>query len=589
MNLQNLIGGMSAAQYAGQQSAEEARAAERQVRDLERMRAQDALSVRNEQYRQGLMQPVEGPAALPGGAPVGLATPTMVGMPTAAPAAAPVQQAPAGPSAFLRPMAPDQPVAESARLARSGTPAPTSAPYANLAGYTPPAGQTGPQTMAALRESRMRRFANPQAAAQETGVPMTEAQRFAELQQKNAQSTSVQQAAPAAPAAPATNAPRGIRNNNPGNIIASPFATRMGATGVDDKGFAIFPDAAAGERAAVSLLGVYGQQGLNTVEQIVSKWSPPNAPGNTPQATRNYINFVSQQLGVAPGVPLNMQDPQVLQRIAAAKFKFENGPGPLGQGAAPQAVAPSAPAQQAAAPAQAAPAAPTMQFTPEQITRISSQAQQELRMADMRLQELNRLLPLAPDVATASKIREQANQIRFTSFGVQVTDAAAQAMGGNQQALAQLATAARVQYAQTPQGFVEVALDPATNQYKAVSQPMPLNSFINSLYSVATGAAAKAEQARREAALKVQGEIAVEQVKGLNKLREVSATAEKDLQKALFDRQLSANDVAKIDTVGGLGKEQVVVTMKNGQLALLQPAQDLGGGMMSQPRLQPIQ
>jgi hypothetical protein len=342
----------------------------------------------------------------------------------------------------------------------------------------------------------------------------------------------------------------------------------------------------------VSLLGVYGQQGRNTIEQIVNKWSPPNAPGNTPQATQAYVNFVSQQLGVAPNAPLNMQDPQVLQRIAAAQFKFENGIGPLGQGAAPQAMAPGAPAQQAAAPTQAAPAAPaapTMQFTPDQITRISSQAQQELRMADMRLQELNRLLPLAPDVATASKIREQANQIRFTSFGVQVTDAAAQAMGGNQQALAQLATAARVQYAQTPQGFVEVALDPATNQYKAVSQPMPLNSFINSLYSVATGAAAKAEQARREAMLKAQGEIAVEQVKGLNKLREVSATAEKDLQKALFDRQLSANDVVKIDTVGGLGKEQVLVTMKNGQIALLQPAQDLGGGMMSQPRLQPIQ
>ncbi len=582
MNLQNLIGGLSAAQYAGQQSAEEARTAERQVRELERMRAQDALSVRNEQYRQGLMQPVEGPAALPGGAPVGLATPTMVGAPSAAPAAAPASQAPAGPSSFLRPNAPDQSAAESARLARVGTAAPTSAPYANLAGYTPPAGETGPQTMAALRESRMRRFANPQAAAQETGVPMTEAQRFAELQQKNAQSTSVQQAAPAA------SAPRGIRNNNPGNIIASPFATRMGATGVDDKGFAIFPDAASGERAAVSLLGVYGQQGLNTVEQIVSKWSPPNAPGNTPQATQNYINFVSQQLGVAPGVPLNMQDPQVLQRIAAAKFKFENGPGPLGQGATQPAMAatPTAPAQ-AAAPA-AAPA-PTMQFTPEQITRISTQAQQELRMADMRLQELNRLLPLAPDVATASKIREQANQIRFTSFAVQLTDAAAQAMGGNQNALAQLATAARVQYAQTPQGFVEVSLDPATNQYKAVSQPMPLNSFINSLYSVATGAAAKAEAQRREAALKVQGEIAVEQVKGLNKLREVSATAERDLQKALFERQLSANDVAKIDTVGGLGKEQVVVTMKNGQMAILQPAQDLGGGMMSQPRLQPIQ
>jgi hypothetical protein len=439
--------------------------------------------------------------------------------------------------------------------------------------------------MAALRDARMQRFANPQAAT--ATAPTTEAQRLAELQRLNA-GTPAPAAAPQQAAA-AADAPRGYRNNNRGNIIASPFATRMGATGVDDKGFAIFPDMATGDRAAIGLLSSYGQQGLNTVEQIVGKWSPANAPGNTPAGTASYVNFVAKQLGVAPNVPLNMQDPQVLQRIAAAKFKFENGIGPLGQGAAPQAVAPAAPTQAAAPAAPAAPAIPVVEFTPEQVTQLSARAQQESRMAQLRLQELNRMLPLAPTAEVASKIREEANKVRFGGFSAQLVDASAQAIGGNQQALSQLATAARVQYAQTPQGFVEVALDPATSQYKAVSQPMPLNTFVNQLYAVASGAAAKAEQARREAMLKVQGEIAVEQVKGLNKLREVNAMAEKDLQKALFDRQLSANDVAKIDTVGGLGKEQVLVTMKNGQIAMLQPAQDLGGGMMSQPRLQPIQ
>jgi hypothetical protein len=433
---------------------------------------------------------------------------------------------------------------------------------------------TGPQNMAALRDARMQRFVNPQGAA--AAAPMTEAQRLAELQRLNSGST--------APAAPAANAPRGVRNNNPGNIIASPFATRMGAVGADAQGFAIFPDAAAGERAAVGLLSTYGQQGLNTVEQIVGKWSPANAPGNTPAGTVSYVNFVAKQLGVAPNVPLNMQDPQVLQRIAAAKFQFENGGYTPGAASAPvQAAAPT----QAAAPA--APAIPIVEFTPEQVTQLSARAQQESRMAQLRLQELNRLLPLAPTAEVASKIREEANKVRFGGYAAQLVDASAQAIGGNQQALTQLATAAQVQYAQTPQGFVEVALDPATSQYKAVSQPMPLNTFVNQLYAVASGAAAKAEQARREAMLKTQGEIAVEQVKGLNKLREVSATAERDLQKALFERQLSANDVAKIDTVGGLGKEQVLVTMKNGQIATLQPAQDLGGGMMSRPRLQPIQ
>lgn len=578
MNLQNLIGGMSAAQYGGQVAADEARTAERQVRELERMRAQDALSARSEQFRQELMRPVEGPEALPSGAPAGMSVPKEIGG-TAAASAAPTRQTPTGPSPFLSPTAPNQSTAESARLARAGMPAPSDAPYANLAGYTPPAGETGPQSLAALRDSRMRRFTSPQAAAQETGVPTTESQRFAELQRLNTPS----------PAAPAANAPRGIRNNNPGNIIASDFATRMGATGVDDKGFAIFPDAAAGERASVALLGVYGQQGLNTVEQIVGKWSPANAPGNSPQATQNYTNFVAQQLGVAPGAPLNMQDPQVLQRIAAAKFQFENGrPVAMGQAAAPSA--PAVPGQQPAAQPAASPqeAIARLEFTPDQITKLSSMAQQESRMAQMRLQDINRMLQVAPDVATATKLRDEASKIRFGGFTAQLVDASAQAIGGNPQALAQLANAAKVQYAQTAQGFVEVTPDPATGQYRAVSKPMPLNTFVNSLFSVATGAAAQQEAKRNEAALKIQGEIAVEQVKGLNKMREVSATAEKDLQKLLFERKLSMNDIAKVDTVGGLGKEQILVTTKGGQVAIFQPGQEVNG-MMTQPRLVPIQ
>ena len=596
MNLQNLIGGMSAAQYGGQVAADEASTAERQVRELERMRAQDALSARTEQYRQELMRPVEGPEALPSGAPAGMSVPKEIGGTAAAAPAAPAQRAPAGPSPFLSPTAPNQSAAESARLARAGMAAPSDAPYANLAGYTPPAGETGPQSLAALRDSRMRRFTSPQAAAQDTGVPTTEAQRFAELQRMNAQAQP--QAAASQQAAPAANAPRGIRNNNPGNLIYNSFTAGLGATGKDAGGFAIFPSMDVGQAAAISNLEDYGKKGLNTIEKIVGTWAPAAVPGvkyakpelmNTPEQTRNYTNFVAQQLGVAPGAPLNMQDPQVLQRIAAAKFQFENGrPVAMGQAAAPSASA--VPGQQPAAQPAATPqeAIARLEFTPDQITKLSSMAQQESRMAQMRLQDINRMLQVAPDVDTATKLRDEASKIRFGGFTAQLVDASAQAIGGNPQALAQLANAAKVQYAQTAQGFVEVTPDPATGQYRAVSKPMPLNTFVNSLFSVATGAAAQQEAKRNEAALKIQGEIAVEQVKGLNKMREVSATAEKDLQKLLFERKLSMNDIAKVDTVGGLGKEQILVTTKGGQVAIFQPGQEVNG-MMTQPRLVPIQ
>ncbi len=81
------------------------------------------------------------------------------------------------------PGAPNQSAAESARLARSGSVL-SDRPYQDPRGYTPPAGMTGPEQMRQLQEERLRRFADPEVARQET-VPMTEQQRFAELQRLN--------------------------------------------------------------------------------------------------------------------------------------------------------------------------------------------------------------------------------------------------------------------------------------------------------------------------------------------------------------------------------------------------------------------
>lgn len=48
-------------------------------------------------------------------------------------------------------------------------------------------------------------------------------------------------------------APRGFRNNNPGNIEFGPFARQAGAVGSDGR-FAVFPDMNAGKHAMVRLL-----------------------------------------------------------------------------------------------------------------------------------------------------------------------------------------------------------------------------------------------------------------------------------------------------------------------------------------------
>lgn len=86
------------------------------------------------------------------------------------------------------------------------------------------------------------------------------------------------------------------RNNNPGNIIASDFAYSNGAIG-ESGGFAVFPDPATGYAATDALVGNYAAKGA-TLESLIKAWSPGNAPGNTPQSTQNYIDYVSTQLGV---------------------------------------------------------------------------------------------------------------------------------------------------------------------------------------------------------------------------------------------------------------------------------------------------
>ncbi len=68
--------------------------------------------------------------------------------------------------------------------------------------------------------------------------------------------------------------------------------------------FAIFPDAATGFAAANDLVAKYAAQGA-TVDSLINKWAPANAPGNTPQSTANYVDYVSKAMGVTPNTPVS--------------------------------------------------------------------------------------------------------------------------------------------------------------------------------------------------------------------------------------------------------------------------------------------
>jgi hypothetical protein len=92
-------------------------------------------------------------------------------------------------------------------------------------------------------------------------------------------------------------------NNNPGNIISGPFAESHGATGAAGN-FAIFPDVATGLAAEDALVKHYANNNAS-IADLINAWSPPTAPGNSPDATQNYINFISGKLGVPADTPID--------------------------------------------------------------------------------------------------------------------------------------------------------------------------------------------------------------------------------------------------------------------------------------------
>lgn len=126
------------------------------------------------------------------------------------------------------------------------------------------------------------------------------------------------------------NEPRGIRNNNPGNLN---YVGQNGATLEEHSTprFARFNSAFEGFAALGKQIKAYyngtskaaGYQKLQSVEDIISRFAP--ASENNTQA---YINKLSKMIGVGRGDSLNIQDPQVLATLMNGITQIENGKNP---------------------------------------------------------------------------------------------------------------------------------------------------------------------------------------------------------------------------------------------------------------------
>lgn len=130
--------------------------------------------------------------------------------------------------------------------------------------------------------------------------------------------------------------PRGIRNNNPGNIVHNPANRWRGQLPHDVKvevRFARFDTAVNGIRALAKLLLNYRKtHGLRTVEGLISRWAPSNE-----NDTRGYARFVAQQMGISIHQPLRL-DKDTLTKLVKAVIQMENGQQPYSDGLISEAI-----------------------------------------------------------------------------------------------------------------------------------------------------------------------------------------------------------------------------------------------------------
>lgn len=132
--------------------------------------------------------------------------------------------------------------------------------------------------------------------------------------------------------------PRGIRNNNPGNIEwGSPWQGLVPRAKATDPRFCQFTDPASGIRAlAVVLLTYYDKRKardgsrIDSVREVIERWAPPSENNTTA-----YAKQVAAVLNVDPdSETLNLHDYSTLRGIVEGIIRHENG-SPDSYGVAP--------------------------------------------------------------------------------------------------------------------------------------------------------------------------------------------------------------------------------------------------------------
>lgn len=120
--------------------------------------------------------------------------------------------------------------------------------------------------------------------------------------------------------------PRGIRNQNPGNIRKTKIAWKGKAPSSDGE-FEQFISPEMGIRAIAKDLLTGYRRGDDTVAKIIAAWAPPSENN-----TAAYVKTVAAHVGVLPDQVIDVDSWAIMRPLVEAIIRVENGdPSKYGQ------------------------------------------------------------------------------------------------------------------------------------------------------------------------------------------------------------------------------------------------------------------
>ena len=129
------------------------------------------------------------------------------------------------------------------------------------------------------------------------------------------------------PFKPKLSDPRGIRNNNPGNIrIGDPWQglakpSQMKSFQKDETVFCVFSSPKWGIRAVVRILIYYqDKHNLRTVSEMINRWAKPSN-----NDTSEYVRFVSQKMKIDSNTSFTVAEYNRAYPMVDAMIRMENG------------------------------------------------------------------------------------------------------------------------------------------------------------------------------------------------------------------------------------------------------------------------